>query len=41
MIAITKLKVMRNVLNAEGAEAAVRVAMRISDDKPAAGVEDE
>jgi hypothetical protein len=41
MIAITKLKVMRNVLNAEGAEAAVRVAMRISDDKSAAGVEDE
>jgi hypothetical protein len=35
MIAITKLKAMRKVLNAEGAEAAVMVAARIPDDKSA------
>jgi hypothetical protein len=33
MIAITKLKVMQKVLNSEGAEAAIRVAAQIPDDK--------
>ena len=40
MIAITKLKAMRKVLDAEGAEAAVRVAMQLPDDM-STPVEDE
>lgn len=40
MIAITKLKAMRKVLDTEGAEAAVRVAMQLPDDK-STSVEDE
>ena len=34
MIAVSKLKAMRQVLNSEGVDAAVRVAAQIPDDKP-------